>query len=297
MRKNGFTFIEILGVITLLALISVIVLIVVDDSLKKSKDTLTQAQIENIKSAASMWRTDHIDMIPSSGYYVLTLNDLISNGYIDEVIDPNSKNNYDKGILVNVGMNYININNEYRALQYIESTGTQYIDINYVPQIGDVYNMTFQPLILDINQVYFGSRTTGDWRTSMDQVYVNQPNATIINGTSYINKLLFFSGIGFTDYSTVSLTEIYDYTFEILSGNYDGNSSESLYIFALNNKGDALANSNIKLYKFKIYNNNNLVRDFMPCMRKSDNKVGLYDLVNNIFYENSGSGQFVKGEL
>ena len=50
MKKNGFTLIEILGVITLLALLSVIVLMVVDNSLKNSKETLSQAQLDNIKS-------------------------------------------------------------------------------------------------------------------------------------------------------------------------------------------------------------------------------------------------------
>lgn len=294
MKKNGFTFIEILGVITLLALMSIIVLIVVDDSLKKSKETLSEAQIENIKSAASMWRTDNIEVIPDNGYYTLTLGELIDSGYIDEVIDPNSKNNYDRGLLINVGMNDININNEYRALEYIESTGTQYIDTGYIPQIGDVYNITFQPLALNKNQVYFGSRTTGDWEHSMDQVFFNQSNNNAINAG---NKLLFFSGINITYYSTISLTEIYNYNLEISNGNYNGNSLKSLYIFALNNSGNVVANSNIRLYRLRIYNNDNLIRYFIPVVRKSDNTVGLYDEVNDVFYTNNGTGEFIKGEL
>lgn len=112
MKRNGFTFIEVLGVITLLALISVIVLVVVDKSLKDSKDTLSQAQIENIKSAASMWRTDNIEKISDDGYYVLSLGDLIDMGYIDDVVDPNSKNKFDNSILIDVGMNGILVGEE-----------------------------------------------------------------------------------------------------------------------------------------------------------------------------------------
>lgn len=112
MKRNGFTFIEVLGVITLLALISVIVLVVVDKSLKDSKDTLSQAQIENIKSAASMWRTDNIEKISDDGYYVLSLGDLIDMGYIDDVVDPNSKNKFDNSILIDVGMNEILVGEE-----------------------------------------------------------------------------------------------------------------------------------------------------------------------------------------
>jgi len=37
----------------------------------------------------------------------------------------------------------------------------------------------------------------------------------------------------------------------------------------------------------KIYDNGSLVRDLVPCYRKSDNKPGFYDLANNVFYPNS----------
>jgi len=38
-----------------------------------------------------------------------------------------------------------------------------------------------------------------------------------------------------------------------------------------------------------------LVGDFVPCYRKSDNAIGMYDLVTNAFLGNSGSGSFTKG--
>jgi hypothetical protein len=44
-----------------------------------------------------------------------------------------------------------------------------------------------------------------------------------------------------------------------------------------------------------LYDNNVLVRDFIPCYRKSDNEIGLYDVVNGVFYANAGSGTFTKG--
>lgn len=110
MKKNGFTFIEILGVITLLAILSVIVLIVVDKNLKDSKNILNDVQISNIKSAASMWRTDHIELIPDNGYYVISLGELIDLGYIDDVIDSESGNSFDRGIMINVYLNDISFN-------------------------------------------------------------------------------------------------------------------------------------------------------------------------------------------
>ena len=35
-----------------------------------------------------------------------------------------------------------------------------------------------------------------------------------------------------------------------------------------------------------------VVRDMVPCYRKSDNKPGLYDLVTRVFYTNAGTGDF-----
>ena len=45
----------------------------------------------------------------------------------------------------------------------------------------------------------------------------------------------------------------------------------------------------------KIYEQNVLVRNYIPCYRKADNVIGLYDKVNGVFYTNAGSGTFLKG--
>ena len=44
------------------------------------------------------------------------------------------------------------------------------------------------------------------------------------------------------------------------------------------------------------YDNNILVRDFVPCYRKEDGVIGLCDVVTQEFYENQGTGNFKKGE-
>ena len=48
------------------------------------------------------------------------------------------------------------------------------------------------------------------------------------------------------------------------------------------------------LYSFKIYTDGNLVRDFIP-VKTLDNKIGLWDLVEDKFYGNAGTGSFVAG--
>ena len=51
------------------------------------------------------------------------------------------------------------------------------------------------------------------------------------------------------------------------------------------------------LYRCKCHQGGRMVRDFIPVRRNTDNQVGLYDLVNNQFYGNSGSGAFIAHEV
>ena len=49
-----------------------------------------------------------------------------------------------------------------------------------------------------------------------------------------------------------------------------------------------------RMYSFKRWDSWVLTQDLIPCYRKSDNVIGLYDLVNNQFYTNSWTGTFSK---
>lgn len=44
------------------------------------------------------------------------------------------------------------------------------------------------------------------------------------------------------------------------------------------------------LYGFKMYRHDILIADMVPCLRNSDNAVGVYDVIGNTFYKFSGSG-------
>lgn len=71
--------------------------------------------------------------------------------------------------------------------------------------------------------------------------------------------------------------------------------SYPMFLFARNNYGSVGGCSSFKLYSCQIYQSGDLLRDFVPCYRKSDSVIWLYDLVNNQFYTNSWTGTFSKG--
>ena len=306
MKKNGFTLIEILGVITLLSLLSVIVIVSVGKSLKDSVKTLSEAQIQSIKSAASMWRTDHIELIPDNDYYMLSLSELQSGGYIsDGIIDLEKDSAYADDLLLEVGINDVIFNdslvkNGYKKLEYIESTGTQYIDTGVVANENTGFDIDF----IAFNKIYwsghgtiFGSRsgfksngyqlTTFNNRDLMghflfgtnESEYNIRYNAGIIPGVrqriSFRDEVLTLP-----DKSNITVT------------NYNFQTPSSLILFAMHEGTNVGEKSKTRLYSFKLYDGNTLIRNFIPCLDKN-NKAGLYDIVENKFYGNSGTGDFV----
>lgn len=53
--------------------------------------------------------------------------------------------------------------------------------------------------------------------------------------------------------------------------------------------------SKMKLYNFKLYDSTTVVRDYIPCYRKGDGEIGLYELIEGRFLTNQGTGIFNKG--
>lgn len=70
-------------------------------------------------------------------------------------------------------------------------------------------------------------------------------------------------------------------------------------IFGYNSgtSGDVTSKREFKLYRARISNDYEVIRDYVPCYRKSDGVVGLYEKVTGQFLENSAStGSFAKGK-
>lgn len=66
-----------------------------------------------------------------------------------------------------------------------------------------------------------------------------------------------------------------------------------IYIFGRG--GDNRVIKNTRIYRCKIWQNGVLLRDLIPVQRKSDDEIGMLDLVNNVFYDNDGTGSFTCG--
>ena len=69
----------------------------------------------------------------------------------------------------------------------------------------------------------------------------------------------------------------------------------NIYLMAVNGVDTARSFMG-KLYSFTMTAADGTpLRDFVPCYRKADGVIGLYDTIGGVFYENQGTGVFAKG--
>ena len=181
--------------------------------------------------------------------------------------------------------------NTYLQLEYIESTGTQYIDTYFIPNVN--VKVKFEVLFNSIS----GGQTAfiGCQNSSNDPVVKWYPTTSSAgNDFRFGNKSL--TSIGNSPNVIYNIEfdkngiQINNYYRSNIVSSFSSALSQTMYIFAIN--GNSTTKSSAKLYFCRIYDNDTLVRDFVPAMRLSDKEVGLYDLVNDVFYTNSGTGTF-----
>lgn len=187
----------------------------------------------------------------------------------------------------------------YTELEYIESTGTQYINTEIIAQ-----------------------PTTGcEGKFALTQLTPPQTNAQVIIGSWYptpFSLMGSYSGKFFSQFSdnasTILFGPSHDINDHVFSSNINGNASftingstygqstyfgqmqnGALWLFSRNYNGSTNASAAAKIYYMRIYNNDTLVRNFIPAKRDSDDVIGMYDNVSNQFFTNAGAGTFIAG--
>lgn len=206
----------------------------------------------------------------------------------------------------NIQMNEIYediFDNEYEQLEYIESTGTQYIDTEYVTtssHVGYELDMawTGKSLTTPSHETFMGfiasSTNPRMGLHKYSSVLMFGANDTINSAVPPVanERCKYFGDFNSGD------QKLYKNYVEIASKtssfNHSSNTS-SIYIFARNENSSAKKNATMRLYSANIYVNNALVRSYIPARRKSDNELGLYEIYTGKFCTKKGSGTFIAG--
>ncbi|MGE5455600.1 MAG: immunoglobulin-like domain-containing protein [Ignavibacteriales bacterium] len=105
MKRNAFTLIELLGVISILGLIVLIALPAVEKNIKNSKQKLYETQISNIESSLKEWATDNLSYLPSEDGEIITLTlyQLKQGGYVNKgILNPLTDELFPNDMLVTI---------------------------------------------------------------------------------------------------------------------------------------------------------------------------------------------------
>lgn len=194
----------------------------------------------------------------------------------------------------------------YQQVEYIESTGTQYINTQVIPNVN--LNGEFT-LLTNTGAGYpFGStngQNTDYWGINL---YSSNKTFECYWGTgSYPKK-------GSWDYGNRYRIRINNkkfycndtllYDFASSTNTYSFNTTNPIFLFGLNYQGGVYRK--FRFYTAKFWNGEQMIRNYIPCYctkTVTDVKgntcaagtIGMYDLVTNQFYTNDGTGTFEKG--
>lgn len=184
----------------------------------------------------------------------------------------------------------------YEKLEYIESNGSQWIDTTYKPSNNTSVKMDLQFTSLSTNaHSPFGVR---------GQPVATDANAyiTFVTGGNTFRSDFFGSSVSGTPTNIMERTVIdrsknvcKAWDLNLTNTENTGSSGITIYLLAANNAGTASYHVSARLYSCLIYENKTLVRNFVP-VKTDTGELGLYDLVNRVFYGNSGIGTFTTEE-
>ena len=181
----------------------------------------------------------------------------------------------------------------YTELEYLQSTGTQYIDTGFKPS-------NYTRVVADFMVDAWGSGTTFLFgaQTSNNQRYCLgfSSSGTMRNdyGTQYTSIDIISAGTRYTAdknknvFTYSGSTQTWTQTAETFSNTL------TMRLFA-RDYSSSPGYLKGKIYNLKIYNNTVLIRNFVPAKLNSDGSLGLFDTVSKEFYTNAGTGTFVAG--
>ena len=183
----------------------------------------------------------------------------------------------------------------YTALEYLESTGTQYIDTGIAPTNTTTTEVNFKYNELNGGTIFaalqsngrnyygIGTSTTPQYRLW----YGSGGAPWVLSGTPDLNRHV----------AKLQNKSFYLDDILIASSPLSTEQNVNMYLFGANLARALYAPSKANIYEAKIWSGTGLVRNFIPARRNSDGEIGMYDTVTNTFFTNSGTGNFIAGPM
>lgn len=190
----------------------------------------------------------------------------------------------------------------YTQLKYVRSTGTQGVDTGVSPTMNSKIQAQFFYTALSSYAFSMGSQnppvglyTTSSLGAQLYWNFGNKTDQTTLTGFPCASDSIPIATID-KDSATIVQQPLADYVLTIGATSMTENPNTHIGIFCRGNNGSFERNSSIQLYRAKIWDGETLIRDFVPALHDASQEIGLYDIVNNVFYHNIGTGVFIGGE-
>lgn len=177
----------------------------------------------------------------------------------------------------------------YTQLEYIESTGTQYIDVPNFEVASDFgFEIDFAAAYISGQGLFsFRDNDGGTWTRLYDvnnHRYVSRfDNEQYFTPTSDRQIVTLNGSTG-----DVEIDGVTQFTLSTISNTASG----IMCIFGMETLGNHSGLSTGKIYSLKFKTGSDTTHSFIPAKRISDSVIGLYDIVNDVFYTNDGTGTF-----
>lgn len=190
----------------------------------------------------------------------------------------------------------------YTQLDYITGDGNAYIDTGVTRQAGDE---------LELVGGISPSHGSGYWHPfGTPNCFIQFQNylPPVQTATAHLNSsgnhttqiISLLTEYRITD-TTFYQTDVRGYTTGVVS--YSGDvaaDTQSMILFGRHTASggvDYKANG-YSIFRFKWYRGGALIHDFVPAIQQSDNALGMYDIIDNVFHTNAAStGAFSGGTL
>ena len=197
----------------------------------------------------------------------------------------------------------------YKRCEYIEGTGTQFIDLGSIP-IGEKSGFRIRLNITsDTGSNAFGGYVPNTenfsyfgLRNGYACFFTSNYSTSTNNPVANFGEILYGTDIEYAyKYDNVrSLFSIQTNGIEIGTSRTFTmpNSSFALFSFKDANGIIRRAESQVakmKLMLFEVFSGENIQAKLLPCIRLEDQSAGMYDIVSDTFFGNVGTGSFVAG--
>ena len=193
-----------------------------------------------------------------------------------------------------------------KLVEYIESSGTQYINTGFSPLSKNVklemtYRFVSLPAVGSRKYVFGSCQGTNNMR--FQYAVGSEGNCAFGFGTEWVSNATVDSYDTNTTHTIVCAGGVFSLDGEVVRDLSSATFSKPdttapVCLFANNNKGSYKQDymPSMRLYSCRIWDNGLLVRDFVPAL-DGNSTACLYDIVGESFYSNAGEGVFTAGEV